>query len=75
MNDRLADLKHQKELMMWNTEEYADLEEFIDKTEGNYLTRKDEVLGNLSRELSEQGITAELDFKSGDLYIVVSRKK
>jgi len=75
LSESIADLKHQKELMMRELDEHEELEQSIEKTEGRYLTKKDEVLADLSRQLSEQGITTELHFKNGDLIIVVARKQ
>ncbi|MBI5414384.1 hypothetical protein HZA38_02615 [Candidatus Peregrinibacteria bacterium] len=75
LSEELADVKHQQELMMKNLDEYEDLEGFIEKTEGAYIARKTEVLESLARELSAQGIAAEIHFKNGDLMLIISRKK
>lgn len=75
ISETLKDLKDQKNLMMRNLEEYEEVEEFVEKTEGAFLTRRDEVLEILSKDLSAKGIEAELKFKSGDLMLVVSRQR
>lgn len=73
--DTLKDIKHQKELMARDLDEHEELEQFVEKTEGRYLAKKDEVLQQLSMQFQEEGITAETNFKGGDLMIVVARKK
>ena len=72
--EKLADIKDQKELMRKHLEQYAELEEFVEKTEGVFLEKRDQTLSDLAKDLAEQGIEAELLFKNnGDLVMVVSR--
>lgn len=75
LSEQIKDFKDQKELMMRNLDEYAELQEFVEKTEGVFLEKRDQTLQDLSVDLSQQGIEAELHFKSGDLILVVSRQK
>ena len=74
LSNELSEIKKSKEQIVMDTDEYKEIEGFLEKSEESYVKTKDLVIGNLSHNLVDMGIVAEVSYKSGQLMLIVSRK-
>lgn len=73
LKEQIKDIKKDKEDIEMETEEWQELDDFVDEQENKFHEEKDTVVAQLSRELADNGMIAEVVYKSGQLILIVAR--
>ncbi len=73
ISDELAEIKKTKEQISMETDEQTEIDDFMDQQEEKFIAVKDKVIVQLSRDLVDYGLTAEIHYKSGQLILIVAR--
>jgi len=73
ISEELAEIKKSKQQIAIETDEQKELDDFVDDQEVKYSEVKDRVVVQLSRDLADEKMTAEVLYKSGQLILVVAR--
>jgi len=73
LTEELQEIKKEKEQMAMETEEQKEMDDFIEQQDTKFSKIKDRVIVNLSRQLADQGVIAEIHYKNGQLILIVAR--
>jgi len=73
IREDLQEIKKAKEQIALETEEQKEIDDFLEQQENSFSETKDRVIMKLSRDLIDEGVTAEVYYKSGQLILVVAR--
>ena len=73
LTEELKEIKKEKEQMAMETDEQRELDEFVEDQDIKFADEKDRVVAQLSRELADNGMIAEVSYKSGQLILIVAR--
>ena len=73
LTERLKEIKKEKEQMQMETDEYQEIEEFTDMQDIKFGDTKDRTIAQLSRDLADNGVIAEINYRSGRLDLTVAR--
>lgn len=73
ISEELKEIKKEKEQMAVETEEQQEIDEFIDEQDTKFGDEKDRVIAQLSRDLADNGMIAEIHYKNGQLILIVAR--
>ena len=73
LTDELKEIKTLQDNIIQNTDEFKEMEEFVMDQDEKFGKTKDKVISQLSRDLADQGIVAEINYKKGDLILIVAR--
>lgn len=71
--DQLLEIKKDKEAISMETDEHKELDEFVDYHDQQFAEVKDRVITRLSSQIKEDGLTAEIMYKGGELHLIVIR--
>lgn len=73
ISEELSEIKKNKEQIALETDEQREYDDFVEEQETKFLKTKESVITQLSRDLADEGMIAEVQVKGSQLILVVAR--
>lgn len=73
MGEEISEIKKGKEQIAMETDEQKEIDDFMEQQDTKFGDVKDRVIAQLSRDLADEGMIAEIHYKNGQLVLIVAR--
>ena len=73
LSDELSEIKKEKEAIAIETDEQKEYDDFAEEQNAKFEEVKENVIVQLSRDLADEGMIAEVQVKGSQLILVVAR--